>query len=156
MTDESTQEKLLIEEYKSCRELIAKNIDIIERTEVYAVAAAAALFVFSLSATNKTIAVVSAWMPLVVAILGLMRFRGIDDTIDKINSYFIKLEGRYATIGWTTFYREKNKKKELKRTRYGIWFDMIAVSIVFGTYMSCTAPISNGSDKPIAVNSGSR
>ena len=58
----------LVEEYKACRELIAKNIDIIEKTEVYAVAASAALFVFSLSATVRTVAVVAAWIPLIVGI----------------------------------------------------------------------------------------
>lgn len=143
MTEESTEHKLLVEEYKSCRELIAKNIDIIERTEVYAVGACAAIFVFSLSATVKGVAIASAWLPVVIAVLGLVRFWGLDDTIDKINSYFITIENRFETIKWTTYYREKNKKKLLKKTRYGFWFVLIVVSVVFGIYMTCNAPISN-------------
>ena len=142
MATEPLKENLLIEEYKSCRELIAKNIDIMEKTEVYAVAASAALFVFSLSATVKTVAIASAWLPLIIAILGFMRFYGLDDTIDKINSYFIELEKKFGSIRWTTFYREKNKKKVLKKTRYSIWIVLLIVGFGFGIYMSCNAPLS--------------
>jgi hypothetical protein len=135
--------KLLIEEYKSCRELIAKNIDIIEKTEVYAVGAWAAVFVFSLSSTVRAVAVASAWLPLVIAGLGFVRFYGLDDTIDKINNHFIALEKKFDSINWTTFYREQNKKKVLKKTRYGFWITLIILSVVFGSYMSCNAPLSS-------------
>jgi RNase P/RNase MRP subunit p29 len=43
MAEDTIEDKLLIEEYKSCRELIGRNIDIIEKTEVYAVGAAGAI-----------------------------------------------------------------------------------------------------------------
>ena len=33
---DSLSDKLAVEEYKSCRDLIAKNIDIIEKSEIYA------------------------------------------------------------------------------------------------------------------------
>jgi hypothetical protein len=46
---------LLIEEYKSCRELILKNIDIMEKTEIYAAGAAAAIFVFSLQSSDHVV-----------------------------------------------------------------------------------------------------
>ena len=139
---ETLNEKLLIEEYKSCRDLIGKNIDIIEKTEIYAVGASAGLFVFSLSSTVKTVAVASAWLPLLIAALGIVRFWGLDDTIDKINNYLVTLEKKYSSINWTTFYRAHNKKKVLKMTRYGIWIFLMIVSIGFGTYMSCNAPLS--------------
>lgn len=142
MADDSIEHGLLIEEYKACRNLIAKNIDIIEKTEVAAVAACAALFVFSLSSTVRTVAVASAWLPLVIASLGFLRFYALDDTIDKINSHFIELEKKYKSIHWTTFYREKNKKKVLKRTRYAIWIILMIVSLGFGIYMLCNAPLS--------------
>ena len=135
-------DKLLVEEYKSCRELIAKNIDIIEKTEVYAVGASAAIFVFSLSATVRAVAIAAAWLPLVIAILGVVRFYGLDDTIDKINNHLVVLEKKYHAINWTTFYREHNKKKVLKKTRYGIWIMLIIVSLLFGAYMSFEAPLS--------------
>jgi hypothetical protein len=153
MADDDIAEQLLIEEYKSCRELIAKNIDIIEKTEVGAVAACAAIFVFSLSASTRAVAIVSAWLPLVIAILGFLRFYGLDDTIDKINSRFVELEKIYKLIHWTTFYREKNKKKVLKRTRYAIWFVLMLVSLGFGTYMLCNAPLVGVSGAPVAKNS---
>lgn len=137
------EDQLLIEEYKSCRELIAKNIDIIEKSEVAAVAACAALYVFSLSATTRAVAVFSAWLPLVISSLGALRFYGLDDVIDKINDRFVVLEDKYKTIQWTTFYREKNKKKVLKHTRYAIWLVLAIVSIGFGIYMSCNAPLSS-------------
>src|SRR6266481_5258942 len=109
MADHNVSDQLLVEEYKSCRDLIAKNIDIIEKTEVYAVGASAAIIVFSLSATIRTVGVVSAWLPLVIAVLGFVRFLGLDDTIDKINNHLINLEGKYDSINWTTFYRQHNK-----------------------------------------------
>lgn len=45
---ESIDDKLLVEEYKSCRDLIGRNIDIIEKSEVYGVGATAAIAVFCL------------------------------------------------------------------------------------------------------------
>jgi hypothetical protein len=143
MSEHSVNDQLLVEEYKSCRDLIIKNIDIIEKTEVYAVGASAAIFVFSLSATARTVGVLSAWLPLVIAILGFMRFLGLDDTIDKINNHLVNLEKKHKSINWTTFYREHNKKKFLKKTRYSIWFLLMIVSTGFGVYMTLEAPISS-------------
>jgi hypothetical protein len=46
---------LLVEEYKSCRELILKNIDIMEKNEIYVTGACAAIFVFSLQASDHVV-----------------------------------------------------------------------------------------------------
>jgi hypothetical protein len=101
MAGDDIAERLLIEEYKSCRELIAKNIDIMEKTEIYAVGASAAIMLFSLSATVRTVGIVSAWLPAVIAFLGFARFIGIDDVIDKINDYIQTLETGNPSINWT-------------------------------------------------------
>src|SRR5271170_2257343 len=63
-------EQLLVEEYKSCRELILKNIDIMEKNEVYATGACAAIFVFSLQTSDHLVSKITAWLPLLIAALG--------------------------------------------------------------------------------------
>lgn len=136
------KEQLLIEEYKSCRDLIAKNIDIMEKTEVYAVGAGAAVFAFSASSPVWVVAFGSALIPLVIAGLGYLRFVGLDDTINKINDYLVTLEKKYKTINWTTFYRKANQKKTLKKTRQSFWGVFAAVSFFFALFMAIAAPLS--------------
>ncbi|WP_375411070.1 hypothetical protein [uncultured Bradyrhizobium sp.] len=140
MSDESVEDRLLIEEYKSCRDLISKNIDIIEKTEVYAVGAAGATAVFSFSATQQIVATVSAWLPFVIALLGFVRFLGIDSTINKINTYLVALETKYPKLNWTTFYRASNKSKTLKKTRYGFWIVLGLLGFAFGIFMTMKGP----------------
>jgi hypothetical protein len=124
--------KLLIEEYKSCRDLIAKNIDIIEKTEFYAVGSSAAVAVFSISQTERLICLTASYLPLAIAILGLLRFLGIDSTIRKINNYLIDVEKRYKSqIGWTHSYRAQNTFKSLKYSRYAIWIILLGLSVIF-------------------------
>jgi hypothetical protein len=60
----NVEDTLLVEEYKSCRDLIKTNIEIIEKSEVYAVGAVGAIAVFSLSSSVPIVATVSAWIPL--------------------------------------------------------------------------------------------
>ena len=96
--------ELLIEEYKSCRDLILKNIDIMQKNEVYATGACAAIFVFSLQAQDHVVAVVAAWLPPVITLLGWLRSYGLDDVIDKINGHLIELEAAYPPLKWTTYF----------------------------------------------------
>jgi hypothetical protein len=120
--------------------LISKNIDIIEKTEVYAVGAAGATAVFSSSATQQIVAIVSAWLPFVISLLGLVRFIGIDRTIHKINNYLVTLETKYPKLNWTTFYRASNKSKVLKKTRYGFWIVLGLFGLAFGILTTMKGP----------------
>jgi hypothetical protein len=139
-TSDPIEERLLIEEYKSCRDLIARNIDIIERTEVYAVGAAAASATFSLAATDSLLSDATCWIPLAISLLGLIRYIGIDSTIHKINNYLEEVERKYPLLGWTRSYRKQNKWKILKATRYVIWGVSVAASIGFAGYTLVVRP----------------
>lgn len=138
--EESVGQKLLIEEYKSCRDLIKTNIEIIEKSEVYAVGAVGAIVVFSISSSVEMVAKVSAWIPSIIAGLGLVRFYGVDSTIDKINSYLVTIETTYPEIQWTTFYRTHNKRKVLKGTRYAIWIVLLGLGIGLGGLTAYKGP----------------
>jgi hypothetical protein len=54
---------LLVEEYKSCRDLLKTNIDIMEKSEIFVVGAAAASAAFCLSSKNETVVLLSSWLP---------------------------------------------------------------------------------------------
>jgi hypothetical protein len=150
MADSEIDDKLLVEEYKSCRDLIGRNIEIIERSEVYAIGATAAIAVFCLSrsASQITIAKTACWMTLLIPILGLVRFIGVDDTIDKINNYLVELEKKHPSIGWTTSYRAQNRYKILKKSRYAIWVVLIVFSIVFIGFIYCAGPLGAAPHTP--------
>lgn len=125
-------EKLAVEEYKSCRDLIAKNIEIIEKNEVYAVGSSAAVAVFSISQHDRLVCLAASYLPLAISILGFLRFFGVDQTIRKINNYLVTVERRHeALMGWTQFYRAANKLKWLKWSRYLIWGILFFLSVVF-------------------------
>jgi hypothetical protein len=104
------------------------------------VGAVGAIAVFSLSSSVAIVATVSAWIPLAVALLGIVRFYGIDSTIDSINNYLMSIETSHPKIQWTTFYREHNKNKILKKTRYAIWVALIVLGIVLGALTTCRGP----------------
>ncbi len=112
-------EKLGVEEYKSCRDLISKNIDIVEKTEVYAIGAAAASAAFCLTHLKDTVVRdASAILPLAVSVVGLLRYVGVDRTISKINRYLRLVELRHKRhIGWSRYYKRVNKIKWLKGSR---------------------------------------
>jgi hypothetical protein len=130
--------------------LIGRNIEIIERSEVYAIGATSAIAVFclSLSASQITVARTACWMTLIIPILGLVRFIGIDDTIDKINNYLVELEGKHPSIWWTAFYMTQNKCKILKKSRYAIWGVLIVFSIVFIVFIYCVGPLGRPPHTP--------
>lgn len=140
MMEETLDDKLLIEEYKSCRELIKTNIEIIEKSEIYAVGAVGAIAVFSISSSIEVVAKVSAWIPLAIALLGLVRFIGVDSTIDKINNYLVQVETQHPKLQWTSFYRASNKHKLLKKTRYAIWVVLIILGVILGAVTNCRGP----------------
>lgn len=131
-----------MEEYKACRDLIKTNIDIIEKSEVYAVGAAAAAAVYCLSSTTELVQKAACWLPLVIAIAGAARFIGIDSTISKINNHLVSIEKRYPEIGWTGSYRTQNKWKVLKLSRYAIWLILAGCGVGFGLYVWRNAPLS--------------
>lgn len=142
MAEESVSDKLAVEEYKACRDLIVKNIEIMEKNEVYALGAAAALFVFSISASDRKVALASAFTPVLVSALGALRFYGLDKTIDLTNAYLIDLEGRHRSINWATFYKIENRKrgKSLKKSRVWLWIAFNVVCILFAIAMWFLAP----------------
>ena len=149
--DKLLGETLLVEEYKACRDLIKTNIDIIEKSEVYAIGAASAAAVYCLSATMELVQRAACWLPLVIAIAGALRFLGIDSTIGKLNNYLVSIEKRYPEIGWTGSYRDQNNWKVLKFSRYAIWLTLVGCGLGFGLYVWRNAPMSS----PAAVVSTS-
>lgn len=131
---------LLVEEYKSCRELILKNIDIMEKTEVYATGACAAIFVFSLQSSDHIVSVITAWLPVFITMLGFLRFYGLDDVIDKINGHLVELETRNPPLNWTKYYRAHNTSKVLKKTRYSFWFALFVTTLAGAIYLTVRHP----------------
>jgi lysylphosphatidylglycerol synthetase-like protein (DUF2156 family) len=143
---------LLVEEYKSCRELLKINIDIIEKSEVYSVGAAAATVVYCLSSTVEIVSKTACWLPLVISLLGLVRFVGIDATINKINNHLVNIEAAYPKISWTQFYREQNTFKILKYSRYLIWAILTICSAAFGWYIFNYGPVAAPGAAPAAAS----
>lgn len=129
--DPTSEGSLIIEEYKSCRELIGRNIEIIEKNEVFVVGACGAVFIYSLSASSHQVATLTSWLPVIISILGYIRYYGLDKTISFINDYLMALERGYPSLGWTGFYRFKNQDRILKRTRQLFWIVLFVICVVF-------------------------
>jgi hypothetical protein len=128
--------ELLVEEYKYCRALILKDIDIIEKNEVYVTGACAAIFVFSLQAPDHIVSVIAAWLTVGIACLGCLRFRGLNGSIDEINGYLAELEASRPPLHWTRYYLA-NDKKALRRTRQELWAALIIATFVGAVYLTC-------------------
>ena len=150
MLDDDGIKQLAIEEYKSLRSLIEKNIDIMEKNEVYALGAAGALFVFSISATSRPVALAAAWTPLLIAFVGWLRFLGLDKAIDITNDYFLYKEIQYGEIEWVSWYKRQNIEtgKILKRSRILFWIVFKIACIGFGGFMTAKAPLATAKPGP--------
>lgn len=131
-----SNDQLLIEEYKSCRELILKNIEIMEKNEIYAIGACAALFVFSLQTPDHLVSVVTGWLPLIIVILGWLRFFSLDYVIKRINGYLVEVERDNPPLRWTTYYRANNQPKVLKWARNLLWLALGATTLAGAIYLT--------------------
>jgi hypothetical protein len=107
-----------------------ENISIIEKTEIYATGSIAVAFAFSVSAQQPFVSYISATIPICVAIVGYLRWRGIDSTIKTINDYLEILGTDLPHGGWTKYYRAK-RGPALRRSRNQIWLLLIMLSTLF-------------------------
>jgi hypothetical protein len=130
------EEQLLVEEYKSCRELILKNIDIIEKTAIYAIGACAAIGVYSLQASDRVVADITILLAPIVAILGWLHFAAMDEIISKINGHLMETEEKHPALNWTHYYRANNRPKKLKNLRHAFWLTLLAASIIGAAYVN--------------------
>ncbi|MDN3592403.1 hypothetical protein [Methylobacterium adhaesivum] len=131
-----TEKDLVIEEYKSCRELIGRNIEIIERNEVYVIGACAVIIIFTIDKGNNLLTFCAAWLPLVLAYVGLRRYQALDSTIDLIDKYIEKQENTYKVIGYTSYYANRNPTHQLGKARLKVWTILIRAMIAFALYKS--------------------
>jgi hypothetical protein len=152
---EDASVSLVVEEYKSCRELIKLNIDIIEKSEIYAIGAVAATSVYCLTLTSELVQRAACCVPFFISIAGSFRFYGIDSTIEKINNYLEIVESKYLYIGWTKSYRAQNRKRTLKWSRYAIWIILVLYSILFGVYVFYNAPLIPSAQATVASQASS-
>lgn len=102
--------QLIIEEYKSTRSILGKNIDIMERTEILSIGAVGSAIAFSISQKGSGLFIYSAIIPLFVTILGYMRFIALDQTIAIYNAYLLQYECCYRRLGLTKFFQDSRDR----------------------------------------------
>lgn len=135
---------LIIAEYSACRDILSKNIDIMEKFEIYSVGAIAASMVFLLNLCFEDINFIEQLknhpdirriflIPFVISLFGLMKFYSLDSVIGVYNDYLEKLECTYGVLGLTTHFRKWNKSSpiSLRVIHYFFWGLLMVFSIVF-------------------------
>ncbi len=127
MPDEN---KLSIEEYKSCKQHIVEDIKWMDQLEVYTVGAVAAVYVFVFSQAKPTLAVLLCFIPPFIVLAGALRTLALDKTIGVLNDYVVELERKNPEIGFTTFYR-KNRSFVMKGSRYAVWSVLLILTFGF-------------------------
>ena len=125
---------LVIEEYRACRDLIGRNIEIIERNEVYVVGACAVVFVFSIDKGDNLLTLITAFLPLALALIGRKRYIALDETISTINKYLIIQETRYGAISYSSYYEGHKKRHNLGNACRSVWTILIWASLIFAAY----------------------
>lgn len=135
MIDGSTESGLVVAEYNACRQMIVKNIEIMEKLETFSVGASAAAAAFSIALIKADISDVSrsclgtyatnaifnttpihapslsafvlgsAILPIIIVLFGFTRFWALDKTIGTYNRYIIGIERRHPDINLTSHYR---------------------------------------------------
>lgn len=106
------KEALIIEEYKSCRGLIIKNIEIMEKFEIYSVFAIAISLAFSISISHKKYKFydISTIIPIFISVFGFIKYISLDKAIGIYNKYLINTEQQVVTIDLSSFFKNQNNK----------------------------------------------
>ena len=121
---------LILENYKDCRSLLQKNIDIMERNETYVIGAIAAVITFGLGQQEKTVFFAQASLVPLLAALGASRWLGLRHVIHIGDSYSRQLEEKLPVTGWATYY-SAHRLGILGRSREAVWALVVILSILW-------------------------
>jgi hypothetical protein len=110
--------QLIVAEYEQCRAALLKNVELMDRSENFYLggAAAAAVLVFN-STTNANYPclqhpadILLVCAPLIILIIGLLRFVVLDRTVKIYNNYIEQIEDKnHKIIKFTKTFRHHNK-----------------------------------------------
>ncbi|WP_311276826.1 hypothetical protein [Methylobacterium sp. WCS2018Hpa-22] len=129
-----------IEEYKSCRDLISRHIDMIEKNEIYVIGAVAASAVFALAAETKQVAIAAGFITILISLIGWARYHGLRSTIAVVDEYIKEKEGRSESLGFTQYYL-KHKSGALGKSRETVWYILLGFALFFAFFVGGTAPL---------------
>ena len=138
----NAQADILKEEYVACRDLILKNIELLEKTEIVIIIAAATSAAFSITFyTNGvqskifrmhqslySVTYLMAFLPIVITYFGVLRFMITDRAIGIYNDYIEQIEAVYSfnvgnirLINLTNFFRERNRRLPIRLFHHLLW-----------------------------------
>lgn len=132
------KESLIIEEYKSCRDAIIKNIEIMEKFEIYCVSAIAISLSFSISISisilknNHNLYDISTITPFAISVFGLIKYMSLDNAIGIYNKYLRSTEDQISTIDLSTFFKKNNDNNfiNLRFVHYVFWLFLIVGTLI--------------------------
>ncbi|MGP9810078.1 hypothetical protein ACTZWT_01050 [Rhodopseudomonas sp. NSM] len=130
---------LLLEEYKSCRQLLADDIKWMDQLEIYTVGAVAAVYVFMFTLKANEFTTWVALVPPTICMAAALRTVAIDRTIRVINDYLENIEKLHPEIGYTTFYR-KTRSPTMRHSRQYVWTLLIAATCGGYIYVRVKGP----------------
>ena len=129
------QNKYLIEEMKAARARIDEEIKTMNQFEILSIAAIWATYYafFSFKVIDPAAMIVLAFVPFVICVYGIFRYRAHADVI-RIHERYIKLyiEKTIFTAdskpqGLVRYY-DRKKRSLLKFARYAFWWTLVALS----------------------------
>lgn len=117
----STQlrEQLIVAEYNQCRDVLVKNIELMDKSEAFFFGSAGlsvAYFLANCNANkhNTTVdptKILVGFFPLFILLFGLLRFFALDNTISIYNNYLETIEIKHQKeLKLTRFFRKKIKR----------------------------------------------
>ena len=131
-----TEDQLRPEEYKRCWDLFIENIKAVERNEIYAVGAIAAVMGFSLSSHEPLVSIGSSLVAILIAYLGRMRYVGFGIIAGALNAYIQETEQQARIIGWVTYQRQADVGGHLRRMRFLLWKVLLASTTAFALFVT--------------------
>jgi hypothetical protein len=111
-------------EYEYCRNLLLQYVQSIDRNEIYTLSAVAITMGFSLSSTNRTVAIGSSLVPAALVTLAYLRYRGIAKMCGTITEFLIAREKDNPSINWSTHQRTTSAGTELRISRKRLWWGL--------------------------------
>ncbi len=130
---------LKIEEYKFCKQQIMENIKIMNQIEIYVIGAIAAVYVFAIAQRDIAVATSAVAIASLIALLGAVRVRALDQTIRVLNDYVQKIEKNELDIGWTSFYRQK-RSRYMNWSRIVLWVSLVLLTIGCAIFVMVFGP----------------
>ena len=128
----TTEDQLIVEEYKSLQSEIRSSVDESVRLEIYAVGAIGGFYSWFLA--QERLPIILSLIPVSLALFGLWRSKALLRRVEHISTYIRKNIEVNRSIRWETHFNETRAESEITPNVKKFWWTLVVLTSVFALF----------------------